>query len=46
MPVTRPKKNRDADPTNDVPLDEFRSRRAKAYKAYFEHMPLDPRLQL
>jgi len=46
MPVTRPKKNRDADPTNDVPLDEFRSRRAKAYEAYFEHMPLDPRLQL
>ena len=38
--------NRDADPTNDVPLDEFRSRRAKAYKAYFEHMPLDPRLKL
>src|SRR5262245_51130010 len=40
------KNNRDADPTNNVPPDEFRSRRAKAYKAYFEHMPLDPRLKL
>ena len=38
--------NGDADPTNDVPATEFRARRARAYKAYFEHMPLDPRLSL
>src|SRR5262245_59395983 len=38
--------NGDADSTNDVPTDEFRARRALAYKAYFEHMPLDPRLRL
>ena len=36
--------NGDADPNNGVPLEEFRARRASAYKAYFEHMPLDPRL--
>jgi len=38
--------NRDADPTNDVPLAQFRSRREGAYKAYFEHMPLNPRVSL
>jgi len=38
------KKNRDADPSNDVSPADFRVRRARAYKAYFEHMPLDPRL--
>ena len=37
--------NGDADPTNDVTAVEFRARRARAYKAYFEHMPLDPRLR-
>lgn len=38
--------NGDADPTNNVPAAEFRARRARAYQAYFEHMPLDPRLRL
>jgi alkaline phosphatase D len=38
--------NGDADPENDVSLANFRARRARAYKAYFEHMPLDPRLYL
>jgi alkaline phosphatase D len=38
--------NGDGDPTNDVTAAEFRARRALAYKAYFEHMPLDPRLSL
>ena len=40
------KKNRDADPSNDISPADFRGRRARAYKAYFEHMPLDPRLSL
>ena len=35
--------NDDADPANDVAAAEFEARRARAYKAYFEHMPLDPR---
>jgi alkaline phosphatase D len=38
--------NGDGDPTNDVTAAQFRARRALAYKAYFEHMPLDPRLSL
>jgi alkaline phosphatase D len=38
--------NRGADPTNDVQLAQFRSRRAGAYKAYLEHMPLNPRVSL
>jgi alkaline phosphatase D len=38
--------NGDADSTNDVPPGEFRTRRARAYKTFFEHMPLDPRLSL
>jgi alkaline phosphatase D len=36
------KRNGDADFTNDVPAADFRARRARAYKAYFEHMPIDP----
>jgi alkaline phosphatase D len=38
--------NGDMDSTNDVPAAQFRARRARAYKAYFEHMPLDPQLRL
>jgi alkaline phosphatase D len=38
--------NGDMNPTNDVPVAQFRARRARAYKAYFEHMPLDPQLHL
>lgn len=34
--------NRDADPSNDITPEVFRARRAQAYKAYFEHMPIDP----
>jgi alkaline phosphatase D len=34
------------DSTNDVPVAQFRARRARAYNAYFEHMPLDPQLHL
>lgn len=37
--------NADSDPTNDVSESEFRARRRAAYKAYFEHMPLDPQPQ-
>jgi alkaline phosphatase D len=40
------KDNRDADPTNNLSPADFRARRGRAYKAYFEHMPLDPRLRL
>lgn len=32
--------NRDTDTTNNIPQSEFRQRRAWAYQAYFEHMPL------
>jgi alkaline phosphatase D len=39
-----PQRNRDADPSNDAATTDFRARRARAYQAYFEHMPLDPRL--
>jgi alkaline phosphatase D len=35
-------KNRDDNPDNDVPESDFRRRRAEAYKAYFEHLPLSP----
>jgi alkaline phosphatase D len=38
--------NGDSDPANDAPAAEFHGRRESAYKAYFEHMPLDPRLRL
>jgi alkaline phosphatase D len=34
--------NGDADPGNNVPAADFRGRRTRAYKAFFEHMPLDP----
>ena len=34
--------NGDLDPTNDVSSAVFRARRAAAYRAFFEHMPLDP----
>jgi alkaline phosphatase D len=37
---------RDTDPTNDTSEDDFRVRRGHAYKAYFEHMPLDPERSL
>jgi alkaline phosphatase D len=33
--------NEDADLANDVAPVDFRARRARAYKAYFEHMPID-----
>ena len=35
----------DLDPTNDVPPAQFLARRARAYQAYFEHMPLGPSFQ-
>jgi alkaline phosphatase D len=35
--------NGDADPTNDVSPAQFLARRAHAYQAFFEHMPLRPR---
>ena len=35
--------NGDLDTTNDVSEADFRARRAAAYRAFFEHMPLDPR---
>jgi alkaline phosphatase D len=38
-------KNRDDNPDNNVPAGEFRARRANAYKAYFEHLPLNPSLR-
>jgi alkaline phosphatase D len=38
-------RNGDDDPDNDVPTNEFRQRRANAYKAYFEHLPLNPALR-
>lgn len=34
--------NGDLDPSNDVSAADFRARRAAAYRAFFEHMPLDP----
>ena len=34
--------NGDLDPSNDVSAAEFRARRGRAYRAFFEHMPLDP----
>jgi alkaline phosphatase D len=34
--------NGDLNPANDVSATEFRARRAAAYRAFFEHMPLDP----
>jgi alkaline phosphatase D len=34
--------NGDADPNNNVSASDFRGRRARAYKAYFEHTPLNP----
>jgi alkaline phosphatase D len=34
--------NRDSDPTNDVAKADFHARKTRAYKAYFEHMPLEP----
>lgn len=34
--------NGDLDPTNNVLPADFRVRRAAAYRAFFEHMPLDP----
>jgi alkaline phosphatase D len=34
--------NGDLDPSNDVSPAAFRARRANAYRAFFEHMPLDP----
>jgi alkaline phosphatase D len=37
--------NRDIDPANDVPPAQFLARRARAYQAYFEHMPLGPGFQ-
>jgi alkaline phosphatase D len=37
--------NGDLDPTNDVPPAQFLARRARAYQAYFEHMPLGPSFQ-
>lgn len=36
--------NGDTNPANDVSLEDFRARRARAYQAYFEHMPLDPQM--
>lgn len=35
----------DTNPANDVSTGDFLARRAHAYKAYFEHMPLDPELE-
>ena len=40
------KNNRDLDPTNDVPVGEFLSRRAHAYRAYFEHMPVSNAVEM
>lgn len=37
-------KKGDDDPSNDVSESEFRLRRMAAYKAYLEHMPLDPQV--
>jgi alkaline phosphatase D len=38
--------NGDTNPSNDVSPPEFRARRTRAYKAFLEHMPVDPRVRL